>query len=87
LQIEADAGVVFRNFKSETGSLSFTIDTVRPASVTIREFSSAPVSASIDNVAAKPSSIKSGATVVTIPAGKHSFSGVWTQPAGSGVSK
>ena len=86
LQIEANAGVVFRTLKTGADSLSFTIDTVRPASVTIREFSSASASVIIDNIAQKPSGGKDGATVVTIPAGKHSFSGIWKQPAGSSVS-
>lgn len=86
LQIEANAGVVLRNFKAEAGSLSFTIDTVRPASITIREFGPGPASVVIDNLAAKPSVAKDGSTIVTIPAGKHSFSGVWKQLAASKTS-
>ena len=86
LQIEASAGVVFRNFNAEADSLSFTIFTVRPASVTIHEFGAGPASVTIDNRAAKFSVAKDGATVVTIPAGKHSFSGAWKQPAGTTAS-
>jgi len=56
------------------------------SSLTIREFDSGPASVTIDNLAAKFSVAKDGATVVTIPAGKHSFSGVWKRPAGSSAS-
>jgi hypothetical protein len=76
LQIEANAGVVFRNLKTEVGSLSFMIDTVRPVSIIIHKFGPEP-----ENLAARLSVAKDGSTKVTIPAGIHSFSGVWKQLA------
>ncbi|HEX4030443.1 MAG TPA: hypothetical protein VHX20_08765 [Terracidiphilus sp.] len=81
MQIEANAGVVFRNLKTEAGSLSFMIDTVRPVSIIIHEFGPEPASVIIENLAARLSVAKDGSTKVTIPAGIHSFSGVWKQLA------
>jgi hypothetical protein len=80
LQIEANAGVVFRNYRSGAGSLSFNIDSVKPANVTIHESAGRPIAMTVDGHAAKPVMAEGGATIVTIPAGKHSFSGTWNQP-------
>jgi hypothetical protein len=78
LQIEADAGAVFRNFEAEAGSLSFSINTVRQTHVIIRLFTSRPTSITIDKSSANPVATRDGATIVTIPAGQHTFSGRWT---------
>jgi putative isomerase len=77
LQIEADAGVVFRNVDAESGSLSFSINTVRQAHITIRMFASRAASMMIDHLPAKGTVTQDRAVTITIPAGQHDFSGVW----------
>ena len=80
MEIEANAGVVFRDYRSESVSLSFNIDTLRPANVTIHDFAGKPTTMTVDGRATKPAMEEGGAIIVTIPAGKHSFVGTWNQP-------
>jgi putative isomerase len=72
--IEANAGVVFRNVNWGTSTLSFKIDTVKAANVTIHGSASKLI---IDNRAAKPVAASDESTTVTIPMGQHDFSGSW----------
>lgn len=79
LRIEANAGVVIRNYRSGIGSLSFNIDSVRSADITIHESEARTIAITVDGHAAKSVVAEAGAAIVTIPAGKHSFSGTWNQ--------
>ena len=53
VRFEANAGVVVRNYKLDSTTLSFLIKTLRSTNVTTRELSSGTLSLSIDDQQAK----------------------------------
>lgn len=79
VRFEANAGVVVRNYKLNSTTLSFSIKTLRSTNVTTRELSSGTLSLSIDDQQAKSVVARHGTAVFRIPAGEHRIVEIWKQ--------
>jgi hypothetical protein len=79
VRFEADAGVVVRNYKVDSATLSFSIKTLRPTNITTRELASGTLLLNIDDQHPKSVVARRGSAVFRIPAGEHRIIEIWKQ--------
>jgi hypothetical protein len=79
VRFDADAGVVVRNYKLDSTTLSFSIKTLRPTNITTRELASGTLLLNVDDQHAKSAAVRHGSVVFRIPAGEHRIVEIWKQ--------
>jgi hypothetical protein len=71
LRFSADAGVVVRDYKPGSKSLSFALKTLQPTKVTTREYPSGTLSLKVDNLPVQTLMVQHGAVTFAVGPGSH----------------
>ena len=77
VRFEATAGVVVRNYKLNSTSLSFSIKTARPTYITTRELSSGSLSLIIDGQPSRTIAVQHGNVGFALATGDHRIIEDW----------
>jgi len=77
VRFDANAGVVVRDYKSDSSGLSFTIKTPRPTNITTRELSSGSLSLTIDRQPSRTVAVQHGNVGFRLAAGDHRILETW----------
>jgi hypothetical protein len=77
VRFDANAGVVLRDYKSDSNGLSFTIKTPRPTNITTRELSSGSLSLTIDGQPSRTIAVQHGNVGFALTAGDHRIIENW----------
>ncbi len=71
VRFEADAGVVVREYQVERSRLAFKLTSDKAVHITMHEFESGMLHASIDGKSAGPVNVQQGSGGLIVPAGEH----------------
>jgi hypothetical protein len=77
VRFDANAGVVVREYKSDSTGLSFNIKTPRPTNITTRELSSGSLSLTIDGQPSRTIAVQHGNVGFRLTAGDHRIVETW----------
>jgi len=72
VRFEADAGVVVRNYQTDSSHLSFHVESDKPVHLTTHEFESGSLQVTLDGQPGGIVQIRQGLGKVNVPAGTHS---------------